>query len=152
MDGLELAREIRKRPQFRGTFLVGISGYTQEDLQRRCFQAGCDHFFIKPVDPEDLHRLLESCRTEEDAGAAPRGRPDERAERRREMTETQTGRDDVMEMSLLLSAQQMAQLERAAQRRGLTVGNFFRQLIDKFLAREALARSAENETAWSRPR
>jgi CheY-like chemotaxis protein len=41
---------------------VSISGYGQEEYRRRSREAGCDFHLLKPVDPEDLHQLLELCK------------------------------------------------------------------------------------------
>jgi CheY-like chemotaxis protein len=36
------------------------SGYTQEEDRRRAARAGFDHYLTKPIDPDELHRLLAS--------------------------------------------------------------------------------------------
>ena len=59
--------------------------------------------------------------------------------------------EGMLELSLLLSIQQMSQMEMAARRRGLTVGNLFRRLIDGFLTRETLSHPAPSEEGQARP-
>ncbi len=40
--------------------LVAVTGYGQDEDQRRCRTAGFDHHLVKPVDPQALSRLLTS--------------------------------------------------------------------------------------------
>jgi signal transduction histidine kinase/DNA-binding response OmpR family regulator len=58
MDGYEVARRLRQRPQFTRVLLVAVTGYNQEDDRRRSQEAGFDHYMVKPVDPEVLATLL----------------------------------------------------------------------------------------------
>ena len=55
MDGFTLAGELvamlERRP-----LIVVISGYT--NLRTECLAAGCDHYFVKPVEPAVLDRTL----------------------------------------------------------------------------------------------
>jgi CheY-like chemotaxis protein len=60
MDGCEVARQLRQRPASPRPYLLGVSGYGQERDRRRSLDAGIDDHWIKPVEPEQLHRLLES--------------------------------------------------------------------------------------------
>jgi len=61
MHGYDVARRIRDA-QGRDVMLVAVTGWGQEDDRRRSREAGFDYHFTKPVDPEDLARLI---------GAAP---------------------------------------------------------------------------------
>ena len=58
MDGLELARRVRQRPGTRGVILVALSGWGQDEDRRRSREAGIDHHMVKPVDLDELGRLL----------------------------------------------------------------------------------------------
>ncbi len=58
MDGYEVARRMRQDPTLRGTSLVALSGYGQEEDQRRAREAGFDVHLTKPADPDKLKRLL----------------------------------------------------------------------------------------------
>ncbi|MBA4065218.1 MAG: hypothetical protein C0501_16195 [Isosphaera sp.] len=58
LDGYELARRLRARPEFRDTVLVALTGWGQDDDRRRTAEAGFDHHLVKPVAPDALHRLL----------------------------------------------------------------------------------------------
>jgi two-component system CheB/CheR fusion protein len=58
MDGFEVARLLRKRPALEKAMLVALTGSSVDEDMLRSRESGFDHFFIKPVDPEDLERLL----------------------------------------------------------------------------------------------
>jgi CheY-like chemotaxis protein len=59
MNGYEVAAALRREPIFHGARLIAVSGYAQEEDQRRCREAGFDMHLTKPVDFEELRRLLE---------------------------------------------------------------------------------------------
>jgi PAS domain S-box-containing protein len=58
LSGYEVARELRQQPRFQGTRLIAMTGYGQEEDYRRSKDAGFDEHVTKPVDPDDLQRLL----------------------------------------------------------------------------------------------
>jgi PAS domain S-box-containing protein len=58
MDGYEVARRLRGWPETRGAALVAITGYGQLEDKCRAESAGFDHHMVKPVDPNELNRLL----------------------------------------------------------------------------------------------
>jgi two-component system CheB/CheR fusion protein len=58
MDGYELARRLRGMAPFHRATLIAVTGYGQEDDRRRAREAGFDHHLTKPVDPEQLQRLI----------------------------------------------------------------------------------------------
>jgi PAS domain S-box-containing protein len=58
MDGYELARLLRGHPHTASATLIALSGYGQEEDRRRAREAGFDHHFVKPVDPQELGNLL----------------------------------------------------------------------------------------------
>jgi signal transduction histidine kinase len=59
MDGYQVAAALRQDPILTNTRLIAISGYGQEEDQRRSREAGFDLHLTKPVDPTELWRLLE---------------------------------------------------------------------------------------------
>jgi PAS domain S-box-containing protein len=59
MDGYEVARRLRGRPETEGAVLVALTGWGQEADRRKSKEAGIDHHLIKPADPEDLLRLIQ---------------------------------------------------------------------------------------------
>ena len=58
MDGFELARRIRAR--FPSMLLVAVTGYGQADDRAATRAAGFDAHLVKPVDIDDVTRVLES--------------------------------------------------------------------------------------------
>jgi signal transduction histidine kinase len=58
LDGYEVARRLRQREETRGTLLVALSGYSQQEHRRRSSEAGFDYHFVKPVDFGALQRIL----------------------------------------------------------------------------------------------
>ena len=57
MDGFEVARRLSILDGAR-PLLIALTGYGQESDRRRSAEAGFDHHVIKPLDPEELRRLL----------------------------------------------------------------------------------------------
>ncbi len=58
MDGYEVARTIRERPEFRGVVLIAITGYGRESDRNRSREAGFDHHLVKPVEFDNLLQIL----------------------------------------------------------------------------------------------
>jgi CheY-like chemotaxis protein len=50
MSGLELTRELRKRPAHRQACIVIVTSYAMECDRERAFEAGCDGYITKPID------------------------------------------------------------------------------------------------------
>jgi CheY-like chemotaxis protein len=57
MDGYEVARRIRGLSGSR-PLLIALTGYSDPDDRRRAEEAGFDAHVVKPVDPDELTRLL----------------------------------------------------------------------------------------------
>ncbi len=58
MDGYEVARRLRERPQFAGVRIVALTGYGQTEDVRRAREVGFDEHLTKPVDFNVLARAL----------------------------------------------------------------------------------------------
>jgi signal transduction histidine kinase len=58
MDGFEVARRLRTGSNAREVLLVAMTGYSQEEYQRKSREAGFDYHLVKPVDPRVLEELL----------------------------------------------------------------------------------------------
>lgn len=58
MDGYEVARRLRQRPEFERTLIVALTGYGAEEDRRRSLQAGCDDHLVKPPGIETLRQVL----------------------------------------------------------------------------------------------
>lgn len=58
MDGYELARRLRARPETAGAILIAVTGYGQKQDQAQARAAGFSHHLVKPVDAAELTALL----------------------------------------------------------------------------------------------
>ena len=58
MDGNEVARRLRSRPEFEGTRIVALTGWGQESDVERSRAAGFDHHLVKPADTEAILELI----------------------------------------------------------------------------------------------
>jgi signal transduction histidine kinase len=58
LDGYQVARAIRGEPGTKGSVVIAVSGYAQEQDRERSRDAGFDHHLIKPVDFDALFALL----------------------------------------------------------------------------------------------
>lgn len=57
-DGYEVARRLRREPEFQRTLFVALTGYGQDEDRRRSEAAGFDQHLTKPADPVELQCLL----------------------------------------------------------------------------------------------
>lgn len=56
MSGLDATRKIKiQKPKIP---IVAQTAYAMEDEKQHCFDAGCDDYISKPIDPADLFTLL----------------------------------------------------------------------------------------------
>lgn len=58
MDGAEVARCLRAKPEFSGTLLVALTGYGQEEDRRRSKEAGFDVHVVKPASLARIMQVL----------------------------------------------------------------------------------------------
>ena len=58
LNGYEAARRIRAEAASPVPRLVALTGWGQDEDKRRASEAGFDEHFTKPVDPEDLVRIV----------------------------------------------------------------------------------------------
>ena len=67
IDGYETARRLRTRPWAQSALLCAQTGWGQEDDKRRARTAGFDRHLVKPVDPEEISRIVaEVCQAARD--------------------------------------------------------------------------------------
>ena len=57
-NGYETARRIRAHPWGRDMVLVALTGWGQQEYRRRTEEAGFDHHFVKPIEAQQLRKLL----------------------------------------------------------------------------------------------
>lgn len=67
MDGNELARHLRNRPETANVTLIAVTGYGQETDRQRSARAGFHHHLVKPVVMEQLATLLAGLRAGREA-------------------------------------------------------------------------------------
>jgi signal transduction histidine kinase len=59
LDGYQVAQAIRRAPGGERLLLVAVTGYGQPEDARRAREAGFDAHLVKPIDPDELRRLLQ---------------------------------------------------------------------------------------------
>ncbi len=60
ITGFEVARRVRTEPWGREVYLIAITGWGQKDDKARAIAAGFDHHLTKPVDPDEVERVLQA--------------------------------------------------------------------------------------------
>jgi CheY-like chemotaxis protein len=60
MDGYELARRIRRQKAGRRLKLVALTGFGRDEDRQRALDAGFDVHLVKPVNIDELKRLIAS--------------------------------------------------------------------------------------------
>ena len=61
MDGYQVAKRLRERPEFKDVTMCALTGYTPSEADRqRQQETGFDHYYVKPV---NLAKLLELFKT-----------------------------------------------------------------------------------------
>jgi CheY-like chemotaxis protein len=58
MSGYEVATRIRDDPWGAGIQLIAVTGWGQDEDKRKALDAGFDHHLTKPIDPDELQRLM----------------------------------------------------------------------------------------------
>ena len=60
MDGYEVARRLRERPYGGDIVLVALTGWAGKDIRSKAAEAGFDYHLVKPVNWEELEKIVES--------------------------------------------------------------------------------------------
>jgi two-component system CheB/CheR fusion protein len=63
LDGLEVARRVRRDPALSAVFLVALTGYGRDTDRETALRAGFDAHLVKPTDPHALLRLFAGRKT-----------------------------------------------------------------------------------------
>ena len=58
LNGLDATRRIREQPWAKGTVIIALTGWGQENDRDRSREAGCDGHLVKPVNLSDLDLVL----------------------------------------------------------------------------------------------
>jgi len=64
MDGLEMCRRIRERPELASTPVVILSAKVEDDDIAAGYEAGADDYVTKPFEPEELAARINEHLTE----------------------------------------------------------------------------------------
>ncbi|HVG31897.1 MAG TPA: response regulator [Pyrinomonadaceae bacterium] len=59
LDGLGAARRIRSHVEVRGVPIIGITAFTTGGFRKAAFDAGFDGYLTKPLDFDQLNKLIE---------------------------------------------------------------------------------------------
>ena len=62
MDGFQVASLLRQNEGTRNAVIIAISGYGQEEDRNRSKQAGFDHHLVKPINSDELAKMMASPR------------------------------------------------------------------------------------------
>jgi len=60
LTGYEVAQAVRAEPWGRDVTLIAVTGWGQPDDKQRAHTAGFDRHLVKPIDPDEVDRLLDS--------------------------------------------------------------------------------------------
>jgi two-component system OmpR family response regulator len=60
MDGYEVARRLRNRPYGAQLVLVALTGWAGQEIRNKAAEAGFDYHLVKPVNWEELERIVDS--------------------------------------------------------------------------------------------
>ena len=58
LNGYEVAKRLRQRPDLKHTVLIALTGYGQDTDRQTSQQAGFDHHLVKPARFELLSKIL----------------------------------------------------------------------------------------------
>ena len=91
MDGFEATRRIRHvdRERDRHVPIVALTAHAMKGDRERMLQAGMDDYLAKPVQAEDLYRLLQRWRSEEESGQQTSGKRPSDTEGQRQPRDTE---------------------------------------------------------------
>jgi len=60
LDGYRVAEQIRQELHLQSVCLIAVTGFGRAEDMRSAYDAGFDHFLLKPVDPTQLLAILKS--------------------------------------------------------------------------------------------
>ncbi|WP_077341550.1 response regulator [Pseudocolwellia agarivorans] len=61
MDGITATKEIRLQEQFKDLPIIAMTAHVVPEELNKCFDAGMNEYFTKPIDPKSLITLLAKC-------------------------------------------------------------------------------------------
>lgn len=60
MDGLQLTRQLKENPRTRHISVVALTAYAMKGDAEKAYAAGCDGYVTKPLDVDDLPKIIRS--------------------------------------------------------------------------------------------
>lgn len=57
-DGFSVCRQLRRDPELMNTKIIMLTAYDSANMRDLGRQAGCDAYYVKPLDPAELTTLL----------------------------------------------------------------------------------------------
>lgn len=70
MDGYELTRQLKADAQTRGITIVAVTSYAMKGDEKLAIDAGCDAYVSKPIDTEELPKIIAAYLRPSDSGTA----------------------------------------------------------------------------------
>ncbi len=65
LDGYQVAKRLRERPEFKNVMMCALTGYTPSEADRqRQQETGFDHYYVKPVEMAKLLELFKTIGTQ----------------------------------------------------------------------------------------
>jgi two-component system cell cycle response regulator len=61
IDGLQATREIRDQDEFQQIPIIIVSAHDNEEIRQQAAEAGGTEYISKPIEIENLLKLIESC-------------------------------------------------------------------------------------------
>jgi CheY-like chemotaxis protein len=58
-DGYEVARRLRYEPTLHNVIIIAITGYGTDQDRKNCVAAGIDYHMVKPVEYDQIRKILE---------------------------------------------------------------------------------------------
>lgn len=59
LSGFEVCRRLKRQPSLARTRFIALTAFAQDSYRQAAEAAGCERFFVKPIDPRTLEKLLE---------------------------------------------------------------------------------------------
>ena len=59
-QGDDIARQLKWEPGLEGTRMIAVTGRNDDDVRQRAIDAGCEQFYVKPLDMSTLEALLDN--------------------------------------------------------------------------------------------
>lgn len=58
VDGFDVCRQLRRDPELMNTKIAMLTAYDTSRFRELAKEAGCDEYYVKPLDPGELGRIL----------------------------------------------------------------------------------------------